>query len=123
MPVVAQDWQTKKADLGLLIGVTGLTAPPNGVVFVAEGKEMNECDTVLTTATLGIAETGSIVLQARHPSLPGQGSRMATLIPDCHICIVHKDVVVETVPKAIRKLRTDPPQLSSQVLPPQLILK
>lgn len=61
---------------------------------------LNHYTAVLTTATLGIAETGTIVLQ----NAPGQGRRALTLVPDYHLCILHTTQVVETVVEAMRLL-------------------
>ncbi|SHL36269.1 L-lactate dehydrogenase complex protein LldG [Pseudonocardia thermophila] len=68
--------------------------------------ELDDVDAVLTTAALGIAETGTIVLD--HD--PGQGRRAATLVPDRHVCIVRADQVVPDVPSAIAKLDPTRPQ-------------
>jgi hypothetical protein len=37
MPAIAQDWQTKKAELGLLVRVLGPPTPPSGLVLVVDG--------------------------------------------------------------------------------------
>ncbi|XVX20540.1 LutC/YkgG family protein [Actinomycetota bacterium] len=55
---------------------------------------------VVTTAALGIAETGTIVLDHGE----GQGRRAITLVPDRHVCIVRADQVVDDVPDAIERL-------------------
>jgi L-lactate dehydrogenase complex protein LldG len=62
---------------------------------------LDGCDGVLTTATLAIAETGTIVLQ----DAPGQGRRALTLVPDYHLCVVEAVSVVQTVPEAFAKLQ------------------
>jgi L-lactate dehydrogenase complex protein LldG len=62
--------------------------------------ELDAFTAVMTTATVGIAETGSIVLQT---SL-GQGRRAITLVPDYHLCILPASKVVETVVEALRLL-------------------
>ena len=56
--------------------------------------ELDRMDTVVTEATVGIAETGTIVLD--HGA--GQGRRALTLVPDRHVCIVGADQVVADVP-------------------------
>ncbi len=56
---------------------------------------------VLTSASIAIAETGTIILQ----DVPGQGRRAATLLPDYHLCVVDAATLVQTVPEAIRKLQ------------------
>jgi L-lactate dehydrogenase complex protein LldG len=63
--------------------------------------ELNTVQGVLTASTLGIAETGTLVLQG----VPGQGTRASTLVPDVHFCVVRAADVVATVPEAIAKLQ------------------
>ncbi len=63
--------------------------------------ELDGFDGVLTTATLAIAETGTLVLQ----NVAGQGRRAATLVPDYHLCVVRIEDVVHSVPEAMERLR------------------
>lgn len=67
-------------------------------------RELDHFDGVVTGATAGIAETGSLVLQ----HVPGQGRRAVTLVPDFHLCIVRVADVVENVPQAFARLAADP---------------
>jgi L-lactate dehydrogenase complex protein LldG len=62
--------------------------------------ELDAIDTVVTEARVGIAETGTIVLDHG----PGQGRRALTLVPDRHVCIVHADQVVSDVQDAVALL-------------------
>jgi L-lactate dehydrogenase complex protein LldG len=62
--------------------------------------ELDALDAVVTRARLGIAETGTIVLDHG----PGQGRRAITLVPDRHVCIVDADQVVADVPDAFDHL-------------------
>jgi L-lactate dehydrogenase complex protein LldG len=62
--------------------------------------ELDVLDGVVTTARLGIAETGTIVLDHG----PGQGRRALTLVPDLHVCIVEAGQVVADVPDAFAVL-------------------
>jgi L-lactate dehydrogenase complex protein LldG len=75
-----------------------------GAEFIVDrgftSAELDSFSSVMTTATLGIAETGTIVLQ----TAPGQGRRAVTLVPDYHLCILPADRVVETVVEAMRLL-------------------
>ena len=62
--------------------------------------ELDAADAVLTTAALGIAVTGTLVLDAG----PGQGRRALTLLPDYHLCVVRAGQVLGDVPEAIAEL-------------------
>ena len=59
--------------------------------------ELDAYDAVVTEARVGIAETGTIVLD--HGT--GQGRRAISLVPDLHVCIVRTDQVVPDVPDAL----------------------
>lgn len=77
-----------------------------GARLVAEGgeplnaNELNVVDGVLTSSAVGIADTGTIVLD--HGA--GQGRRALSLVPDLHICVVRTDQVVTNVPESIARL-------------------
>jgi L-lactate dehydrogenase complex protein LldG len=55
---------------------------------------------VITTAAVGIAETGTIALVAG----AGMGRRALSLVPDVHVCVIRSDQVVATVPEAMHRL-------------------
>ena len=79
---------------------------------------LEHSDGVLTAAALGIAQTGTIVLD----SGPGQGRRAITLLPDYHLCVIRDDQVVGLVPEAVAKLHTaagDTPARSRSFPAPQ----
>lgn len=57
-------------------------------------------DGVISTCALGIAQTGTIVLDGG----AGQGRRMLTLLPDYHCCVVPASLIVGTVPEAFARL-------------------
>lgn len=59
--------------------------------------ELDGFDAVVTAATVGIAETGTIVLA--HGD--GEGRRAISLVPDLHVCVVGADQVVAGVPEAV----------------------
>ena len=63
-------------------------------------EELDQSDGVLTGCSLGIAQTGTIVLDAGE----GQGRRALTLLPDYHLCVVREDQIVGLVPEAFTKL-------------------
>ena len=62
--------------------------------------DLDRLDAVVTGSTLGIAATGTIVLQHGE----GQGRRAITLVPDLHVCVVRADEVVADVPDAVALL-------------------
>ena len=68
--------------------------------------DLDAVDAVVTSSAVGIAETGTIVLDGG----PGQGRRALTLVPDLHVVIVRADQVVGAVPQAIRSLDATRPQ-------------
>ncbi|MGL5405414.1 MAG: LutC/YkgG family protein [Propionibacteriaceae bacterium] len=68
----------------------------------ADKATLNHTDAVVTAAAVGIAETGTIILDHG----PDQGPRALTLVPDRHICVVNADQVVSDVPEAVQRLVT-----------------
>lgn len=66
--------------------------------------DLDSADGVVTAAAVGIATTGTIVLDHR----ADQGRRALTLVPDTHVCVVRTDQVVPDVPQAVERLRPDP---------------
>jgi L-lactate dehydrogenase complex protein LldG len=64
--------------------------------------DLDTVDAVLTSAVVGIAVTGTIVLDHTE----GQGRRALTLVPDLHVCVVTADQIVGDVPEAISRLRS-----------------
>ena len=62
--------------------------------------DLDAADAVVTEAAVGIAETGTVVLDHG----PGQGRRVITLLPDLHVCVVHEEQVVPDVPDALARL-------------------
>jgi L-lactate dehydrogenase complex protein LldG len=73
---------------------------------------LDQVNAVITTCALGIATTGTIVLDHG----PGQGRRALTLVPDRHICVVHADQIVPDVPDAIARL--DPMRVQTWISGP-----
>lgn len=61
---------------------------------------LDDCDGVVTAAAIAIAETGTIVLDGTDD----QGRRAITLVPDLHVCVVHAQQVVATVPEGVAGL-------------------
>ncbi|WP_431234464.1 LutC/YkgG family protein [Mycolicibacterium psychrotolerans] len=112
LPVEAPDIAATVAELtgaGTRVAIpSGLpTEWVDGIVTVVDSSEnplaVTELDTaaaVVTGCALGIAATGTIVLDAG----PTQGRRALTLVPDHHICVVFTDQIVDTVPQAFAAL-------------------
>ncbi|MFA5919424.1 MAG: LUD domain-containing protein [Candidatus Nanopelagicaceae bacterium] len=71
------------------------------VDFNFSSDQLDEFDCVITASELGIATTGTIIL---NHSDPAQGRRAISLVPDTHICIIREENVVGTVVEAIRRL-------------------
>lgn len=65
--------------------------------------DLDHVDAVLTASAVGIATTGTIILDHR----ADQGRRALTLVPDMHVCVVRADQVVHDVPDAVARLRPD----------------
>jgi len=63
-------------------------------------EELDASDGALTGCALGIAQTGTIVLDAG----PAQGRRALTLLPDYHLCVVREEQIVGLVPEAFARL-------------------
>lgn len=63
--------------------------------------ELDRISAVVTAAAVGIATTGTIVLD--HSA--DQGRRAISLVPDVHVCVVRAEQVVPDVPQAVTALR------------------
>jgi L-lactate dehydrogenase complex protein LldG len=99
------------AALGLGAVVVAPGFPPSwlpgsgGVTWLADDPplsvgDLNRCGAALTTAAVGIAVTGTIVLDAG----AGQGRRALTLVPDVHLCVLRADQIEPDVPDALARL-------------------
>jgi L-lactate dehydrogenase complex protein LldG len=64
-------------------------------------EELDGSDGVLTGCALGIAQTGTIILDSGR----AQGRRALTLLPDYHLCVVREDQIVGLVPEAFAELQ------------------
>jgi L-lactate dehydrogenase complex protein LldG len=63
-------------------------------------RDLDSIGAALTGCALGIAETGTVVLDAG----ARQGRRALTLVPDVHICVIEERQIVDGVPAALRRL-------------------
>jgi L-lactate dehydrogenase complex protein LldG len=100
-------------------GVRRLATPPDvppewlaeaAVEVVADdgtltAPELDRLDGVITGSAVGIAETGTIVLDGGAT----QGRRALSLVPDFHLCLIRTDQVVGTVPEGIGRLEPTRP--------------
>ncbi len=84
----------------------GLDLPGATVDDGLSALALDEVDAVVTRARVGIAETGTIVLDHE----PDQGRRAITLVPDVHVCVVGTEQVVADVPEAVALLLPARPQ-------------
>jgi L-lactate dehydrogenase complex protein LldG len=82
--------------------------------FVIEGAiadagfthaELVDFETTITSCAVGIAESGTIVLDAGQ----GQGRRAITLIPDHHVCIIRADQVVSSLEEGLERVMVTRP--------------
>jgi L-lactate dehydrogenase complex protein LldG len=96
-----------------LVGVRRVVVPagfntswlPGGIDIVRDepvlsSNDLDGVEAVLTSASVGIAVTGTIVLDHTE----GQGRRALTLVPDLHVCVVTADQIVGDVPEAVARL-------------------
>jgi L-lactate dehydrogenase complex protein LldG len=78
---------------------------PDEVELLADGgdlapSDLDALDGALTGCALGIAETGTLVLDGG----ARQGRRALSLVPDYHVCVIEGDQIVELVPEAVERL-------------------
>jgi L-lactate dehydrogenase complex protein LldG len=66
--------------------------------------EVEQAEGVVTAATCGIADSGTIVLH--HTA--AEGRRILTLLPDWHLCILLASQVVETLPEYFDRCKQPP---------------
>jgi L-lactate dehydrogenase complex protein LldG len=95
--------QRGKRRLAVPAGLPAEWLPPGFEFVLADAlpaAEIDRLDGVVSGCTLGIALTGSLVLQ----NAEGQGPRALSLVPDYHLCVVFADQVVDTVPEAFERL-------------------
>ncbi len=84
----------------------GVDVPGASVDTGLTALELDAVDAVVTEAAVGVAETGTVVLDHGR----GQGRRALTLVPDRHVCVVRADQVVPDVLDAVALLDPARPQ-------------
>lgn len=100
------------ADLARHFGVEIFVVPPDLPAAWVPGavesitdvelspRELDRIGAALTGCALGIAETGTVVLDAG----AAQGRRALTLVPDVHVCVIDDGQIVDGVPAGFRRL-------------------
>jgi L-lactate dehydrogenase complex protein LldG len=88
----AEQWHQAVADKGIAV----VTDDP-----VLSHQQLDGTGAVVTGSRVGIAETGTIVLD--HAA--DQGRRALSLVPDLHVCVIRADQVVSDVPEAVQRLQ------------------
>lgn len=86
----------------LLEQFSGTVTVDNDISLVA----LDATDSVVTTCTAAIAETGTVILNGGI----GEGRRVVSLIPDHHVVIVRASQIVTDVPDVMQHLSTTRPQ-------------
>ena len=78
--------------------------PDGGVEAVVDAdlshEALDSMDGVITGCAVGIAETGTIVIDGG----ARQGRRAISLLPDYHLCVVESDQVVGGIPEAVARV-------------------
>jgi L-lactate dehydrogenase complex protein LldG len=97
---------------GSVVVPQGLSVDVGGAVVDGVGgpglgvRELDRMDAVVTDARVGIAETGTLVLDHNL----GEGRRALTLVPDHHVCVVRAHQIVADVGDALALVEPIRPQ-------------
>lgn len=75
--------------------------------------EIEHMQGVLTAASCGVADSGTIVLHHTEQ----EGRRVISLLPDWHVCVLRASQVVETLPEYFTRF-PEPPKLATYISGP-----
>lgn len=92
--VVPDDWPAAWTPTGLDVSREGARS----------ARDLSSFEGAVTAAGLGIAETGTIVLDGG----ARQGSRLLSLLPERHVCVLAADAVVDTFEAGMKAMRSAP---------------
>lgn len=76
-------------------------------------EEIEQCGGVVTAASAGVADSGTIVLHHG----PTEGRRIISLLPDFHLCVLLASQIVETLPEYFARF-PEPPRLATYISGP-----
>ena len=76
-------------------------------------QEIEGCEGVVTGASAGIADSGTIVSHHKET----EGRRVISLLPDFHLCILSASQIVETLPEYFARC-AEPPSLATFISGP-----
>lgn len=66
--------------------------------------DLDKIDAVVTCSRVAISLSGTICLDGE----PDQGRRAISLVPDTHVCVVEREMIMPTVPQAVDVLGQNP---------------
>ena len=69
-------------------------------------EELLACEVGITTASIGIAEEGTIVLPSGHAELGRERTRLTALLPKVHVAVLRASDMVGTISEAIARVRS-----------------
>ena len=76
--------------------------------------DLDKVDAVVTCSRVGVSLSGTIILDGE----PDQGRRAITLVPDHHVCVLEREMVVPTVPQAVDVLGEHPERPTTWIAGP-----